>query len=202
LNNEYLLKEYEFNFEQLRFYDNRHDSILKFLFSLTSAVATALFAIYKLLGGPTCDFYAFAAVIAFIVFLTTLIFIPAMLQNRLYFVLTARQLNAIRAYMMKNAAGDFKDNRLYLDKDFPTFKTRSVHTFQLLGAVLISAVFGGLSCFAIFRMYSVNYGIKISIAISLIIMFIEIITGAKYLISKGTKTADEGVHGTHSTNTK
>jgi hypothetical protein len=47
--NEFLHKEYELCFEQLRFYDERQSNLLKFLFTLTSAVATAQFALYKAL---------------------------------------------------------------------------------------------------------------------------------------------------------
>ena len=42
---EYLLKEYELCFEQLRFYDQRQESLLKYAITLTSAIATAQFAI-------------------------------------------------------------------------------------------------------------------------------------------------------------
>jgi len=42
--NEYLIKEYELCFEQLRFYDERHEKILTYTFNLTAAAATARFA--------------------------------------------------------------------------------------------------------------------------------------------------------------
>ncbi|HVO67537.1 MAG TPA: hypothetical protein VMT12_13755 [Syntrophales bacterium] len=45
MSNEYLMKEYELCFEQLRYYDDRNTNMLKYLFSLTSAVATAQFAV-------------------------------------------------------------------------------------------------------------------------------------------------------------
>jgi len=39
-----------------------------------------------------------------------------MLQNRLYFVYIARQINAIRGYMMATEAGEFHNNQtVYID---------------------------------------------------------------------------------------
>lgn len=93
--NEYLLKEYEQCYIQLRYYDDRHSSILKYLFSLTGAVATAQFAIYKFVQAPTQGFFACQAFLSLIVFIATLLLYLAMLQNRLYFVYIARQLNAL-----------------------------------------------------------------------------------------------------------
>jgi hypothetical protein len=113
---EYLLKEYELCFEQLRYYDDRHSSILTFLFSLTSAVAAAQFAVYKFAEGPTQGFFACQVFLSLLVFIATLLLYLAMLQNRLYFVYIARQINAIRGYMMATEAGEFHNNQtVYID---------------------------------------------------------------------------------------
>jgi hypothetical protein len=96
--NEYLLKEYELCFEQLRFYDTRQESLLKYLCSLTAAVATAQFAVYQLLHGATAEFLTCEGLLSGLVFTATALLYLAMLQNRLYFVFVARQLNAIRGY--------------------------------------------------------------------------------------------------------
>jgi hypothetical protein len=127
---EYLLKEYELCFEQLRFYDSRQESLLKYMFSLTSAVATAQFAIYQLLQGPTVGFFKCQALLSGLVFIATLLLFSAMLQNRLYFVYIARQLNAIRGYLMGAEAPEFKNNQLYTSTNFPALKPFSVHTFH------------------------------------------------------------------------
>jgi len=129
---EYLLKEYELCFEQLRFYDKRHESILKYTFSLTSAVATAQFAIYKLLNGVPSTFFRCSLFLSGLVFVSTLLLLLEMLQNRLYFVYVARQLNAIRGYLMHAAAGGFNSNQMYTSTNFPALKLFSVHTFQIL----------------------------------------------------------------------
>ena len=96
MGSEYLLKEYELSFEQLRFYDQRQESTLKYIFSLTSAAATAEFAVYRLSKGPTGSFFEFQASLSGLVFVASLLLFMSMLQNRLYFVYVARQLNSIR----------------------------------------------------------------------------------------------------------
>jgi hypothetical protein len=126
--NQFLLKEYEMCFEQLRFYDSRSNDLLKYLFTLTSAVATALFAIYKLNQSFDDLFYALQAFLSVVVLIAALLLFLAMLQNRLYFVYTARQINAIRGYLLTTDSPQFKNNQLYTSTTFPALKPLSVHT--------------------------------------------------------------------------
>lgn len=195
MSNQYLLKEYELCFAQLRFYDDRHDNLLKYLFSLTSAVATAQFAVYKLLEGPTFGFFACQAFLSTVVFIATLLLYLAMLQNRLYFVYTARQLNAIRGFLMLSEASEFNNNQLYTSTDFLAFKLSSVHTFQLIGAALISSLFAGMSSFASFAVVCGDTPISAGIGLAVIIGIMEIAGGIKYLSNSGKKTADDAIHG-------
>lgn len=194
MHNEYLHKEYQLCFEQLRFYDDRLSSLLKYLFSLTSAVATAQFAVFKFLQGPTAGFFASQAFLSAVVFIATLLLYLTMLQSRLYFVFTARQLNAIRGFLMHTEAGDFKNNQLYTSFDFPAFKPSSVHTFQLLGAALISSLFAGLSCFASQPALGGAPRIGTTIAVTVLVAAAEIVGGLKYLSDGSKKSADEAVH--------
>lgn len=147
--NEYLIKEYELCFEQLRFYDERHEKILTYTFNLTAAAATAQFAIYKLLNGATAGFFAFAAILSGLIFVATLLLFMAQLQNRLYFVYVARQLNAIRGYLMNVDAIGFRNNQMFTNFDFPALKPFSVHTFTLIGSATISSLFAGGCAYAI-----------------------------------------------------
>jgi hypothetical protein len=192
---EYLLKEYTTSHEQLRFYDERHSDILKYLFSLTSLVATAQFAVFKLVQGPTAGFFACQALLSFIVFIATLLLYLAMLQNRLYFVFTARQINAIRDFFMRSEAGEFHNNQLYTSTDFPAFKPSSVHTFQLIGAAFISSLFAGLSAYAVLPACGGTQCKELGLAVALIIAALEIIGGITYLSKGGKGTADEIIHG-------
>lgn len=177
------------------FYDERQESILKYVSSLTSAVATAQFAIYKLLQGMNLGFFLFQSFLSGLVFVATLLLGLAMLQNRLYFVYMARQLNAIRGYLMQTEAPQFENNQLYTSTDFPALKPFSVHTFQLLGAALISSLFAGLSIYAIGPVFGFKPRILMGLGAWLLILAAEVAGGMKYLSALGRKTADKAIHG-------
>ena len=194
MENNFLLKEYELCFEQLRYYDNRQTNLLKFLFTLTSAVATAQFAVYKFLQDPTQGFYICQALLGSIVFISTLLLYLSMLQNRLYFVYMARQLNAIREYFLRIESPDFTKNQLYTSTDFPALKASSVHTFQLLGAAMISGIFFGVSIFGIKNANGDKITIVLALVISTIVVIAELLGGSIYLYIKGGKAADSAIH--------
>jgi hypothetical protein len=194
MSNEFLYKEYELNYEQLRFYDSRQSSIFQYLFTLTASVATAQFALYKFLTAPTPEFYKCHLFLSCIVFIATILLFLSMLQNRLYFVFTARQLNAIREYLLKTDSPEFKNNQLYTSTKFPALKPLSVHTFQLVGAVLISSMFAGSAMYALFPILNKPPSWKWSILIFILIAIIEFLYGFIYLYTQDRKTADEAIH--------
>jgi hypothetical protein len=192
--NDYLIKEYELCFKQLRFYDTRHENLLKYLCSITSAVATAQFAVYQLLHGATTQFLVCEGLLSGLVFIGTVLLFLAMLQNRLYFVFIARQLNAIRGYLMEVAADGFEKNQMYTSTNFPALKPLSVHTLQLLGAALISSLFAGASLYGIFGFFTCNLNILIAGVTCLFVFIVEAGGGMIHLYFQGRKTADSAIH--------
>ena len=195
MSNEYLMKEYELCFQQLRYYDDRNTNLLKYLFSLTSAIATAQFAVYKFLQGPSLDFFVCQAFLSSIVFISTLLLYLALLQNRLYFVYIARQLNAIRGYLMENEAPQFRNNQLYTSTDFPALKPGSVHTFQLLGAAFLSSLFAGISAYSFYPSVGKLPCVATASLTFFLVLITEIIGGMVYLSSASKKSADHAIHG-------
>jgi hypothetical protein len=192
---EYLFKEYEFCFEQLRFYDTRHESLLKYTFSLTSAVATAQFAVYQLLHGATVAFFGCGAILFGLVFIATVLLFLAMLQNRLYFVYVARQINAIRGYLMEVAAEGFKKNQMYTSTDFPALKILSLQTLQIFGTALISSGFAGASAFAIRPALGSEPSGAIGVWTCVLVLIAEVSSAIAYLELSGRKSADKAIHG-------
>jgi len=192
---EFLRKEYELCFEQLRFYDTRHFDLLKYLVTLTSSVTVAQFAIYKFMGSPTQGFFACQTFLSCIVFVASVLIYLAMLQNRLYFVFIARQLNAIRKFSLETESPNFKNNQLYTSTDFPAIKPASVHTFQLLGVILISSLFAATSAYSVFPAFAKSPCLWFSIMVCAMVAGVEIVSGYKYLASSGIKQADEVIHG-------
>jgi hypothetical protein len=195
MTNDYLKKEYELCFAQLRFYDERHSNILQYLFTLTSAVATAQFAVYKLSQGVTKGFFICQTFLSIVVFVATVLLFLAMLQNRLYFVIIARQINAIRGYLMETEAAEFRNNQLYTSTDFPALKNFSVHTFQLLGAAFLSSLFAGAAAYGLYPAFGHEPSICSSVITFFVVLIVEIGVGAKHLSSSKGKSADEVIHG-------
>ncbi len=194
--NDYIKKEYELCFTQLRFYDDREANLLQYLFTLTSAVSTAQFAVYRFLKGATPEFFVCQAFLSVIVFVATVLLFLAMLQNRLYFVMIARQLNAIRGYLMKSEAEEFQNNQLYTSTDFPALKPFSVHTFQLVGAAFLSSLFAGASAYGLQAANGEPPSFCFAFFVFLVVLVIEVIGGAKFLASSKGKSADEVIHRT------
>ena len=192
---EYLFKEYELCFEQLRFYDTRHESLLKYTFSLTSAVATAQFGVYQFLRGATTGFFQCSAILSALVFIATGLLLLAMLQNRLYFVFVARQINAIRGYLMSVAAARFKDNQMYTSKDFPALKLLSPQTLEILGTALVSSGFAGASAFAVRPALGATPIIAVGVSTCALVFFVEVGGSVAYLRVSSQRSADEAVHG-------
>lgn len=152
---EFLLKEYELCFEQLRFYDKREESILKYTFSLVSAVATALFTLYKYFQDQRWQIprEGFAAVLILLFLITLLLFFAAV-SNRYYFVTTARQLNAIRRHFLQEAdraghpdAFGTTKNRMWEDPDWPFLQISSLHTYIMMGLAVISSLMAAASVY-------------------------------------------------------
>jgi len=194
MKNEFLHKEYELNYEQLRFYDSRQSSIFRYLFTLTSSVATAQFALYKFFQTPTQSYFRCHLFLSSIVFIATLLLFLAMLQNRLYFVFTARQLNAIRGYLLEKEASEFQNNQLYTSVDFPAIKLSSVHTLQLVGASFISSMFAASAMYAFMPALKETPSLGWSIFTFMIIVAAEIGFGYKYLDEQGKRTSDKAIH--------
>ncbi len=194
MGDEYLLKEYELSFEQLRFYDTRQENLLKYLCTLTSAVATALLALFQLTHGATAYFLQLAALVAGLVFIASLLLFLAMLQNRLYFVYVARQINAIRAHLMDVSADGFKKNQMYTSTRFPALKLMSTHTLQISGAALISSLFAGGCAYGLAAPGRCGLALFIAVEVFVAAFIIEAACGVAYLLVQGKKSADSAIH--------
>ena len=192
--NVFLHKEYELCFGQLRFYDERQTNLLKYLFTLTSTVAAAQFALYKVFNSPTHEFFLCLAFLSFVVATGSLLIFLSMLQNRLYFVFMARQINEIRGHLMKHEAPMFTENQLYTKTDFSAIKPFSIHTYKFVGAAFITTLFAGSFTYAISQLGENSYPWYSVVIVSLSVFLCLAIGGYFYLKTQGAKSADQAVH--------
>jgi hypothetical protein len=137
---EFTRKDFELCFEQLKFYDDRQISALKYIFLISSGAASLVFTVYGLVETANPVFFGFLAFLAFVIFLTTLILYCSALQNRIYFVLTAGHINRIRKYFMYQL---IPDDYYYYERRF-ALNWKSAHTYIMVGSTVFSALFLGL----------------------------------------------------------
>ena len=140
-------------------------------------------------------FFGCQAFLSCVVFIATLLLYIILLQNRLYFVAIAKQLNAIRGYLMATEASDFHGNQLYTTTDFPALKPSSVHTFQIIGAALLSSLFAGISSYSLTPVMGASPSIGYATLTFFVILIAEVGGGIKYLASSDGLSADEVIHG-------
>ena len=95
---------------------------------------------------------------------------------------------------MENEAPNFRTNQLYTSVDFPALKPGSVHTFQLLGAALLSSLFAGISAYSFYPSLGQVACFWTAFATFISVLLAEIICGVVYLASTGKKTADQAIH--------
>ena len=181
----FLLKEYELCYEQLRYYDTRHSSTLKYLIALTSSMATAMFAIYKVLGALNNTFFIVMLLLSFVVFIGSIILYLMMLQNRVYFVLVAKQINSLRNYFCKKCPGF--ENQLWISTAIYPFKLFSVHSFQMLGAIVVSSLFAAAGIHALYPMLGHEPNLKRTFVFLIVVVLFLTLSGALYLVLQGNE---------------
>jgi len=181
----FLLKEYELCYEQLRYYDTRHSSTLKYLVALTSSMATAMFAIYKVLGALNNTFYIVLSLLSFVVFIGSILLYLLMLQNRVYFVLTAKQINSLRRYFCEQCHGF--ENQLWVSTEISPFKLLSVHSFQMLGAIVVSSLFVASGIHSLYPILGHEPNLKRTFVFFIVVVLFLTSSGALYLVLQGRK---------------
>lgn len=191
---DFLLKEYEECFAQVRVHDETQKSMIGFTITIASFVPTVLLALYQIAGEKINPIYwLLQSGVFFATFIALLVIFTYLVQNRLYFIYPARQLNAIRKYFLEKNL-DFNNNRMYIDYNFSGFKWMSTHILILIGVATIASIFWIGAIFSLGLYIVLNNKFWISL-VSGIIIFIVIISRAKnYLSEESKKSADEAIH--------
>lgn len=116
---EFLTAEYTECFNQMRHYEEVADSYLKFTFGGYPVIVGGISALYAILDVDYRNLVVSA--LLFLTFFAGFAVLNLLLTNRSYYVVVARQINAIRYYFLKNADRiDFlKYNKCYLDAGKP-----------------------------------------------------------------------------------
>ena len=120
--------EYEQCLASLKYYDDRHLSLLKFATGISSAVPPVVYALYNLDVETDLDYWNFVIFLSLITALGLSALFVAMIQNRLYFIYPARQVNSIRKSQFLGENPPLFQNQMYTDVDINAFKWMSSQT--------------------------------------------------------------------------
>ncbi len=193
--NEFLKIEYEKCLDLLQYYDDRHQSFVKFASGLSSGVPSLLLATYQL-GHSDQFFWQFTVLISIVTTLGLLSIYTVLVQLRLYFIYPVRQVNALRAYFLVNDAEEFSNNQMYLDTNFKAFKWASSHTLLNGFVALQIGAFTGLSVFAIAIINPItNCRVLLSASVGIVVAVLCFGLSGWYLHAKGKFHPDKSIHG-------
>lgn len=192
---EFIKIEYEQCLSLIKYYDERHQSLVKFCAGLSSAVPSLLLAIFQLGGDAVTHFWKFTALISGVTTIGLLAIFTVLIQTRLYFIYPARQVNAIRRVGLESQS-EFSDNQMYLDTTFSAFKWFSSHT--LLNA-FVALQIGAFSALSVYSLYASSTRqicvISISVGIGLFVAVLVFSAAAWYLYIKSKQHPDVSIHG-------
>ncbi len=192
---DFLKVEYQACLDLLKYYDERHVSLVKVTTAISSSVISLIFGFYTLSPSTHSYFWHFSAVLTGIAAIGLLTIFAAMVQNRLYFIYPARQVNAIRHSALSQLTVSFSNNQMYLTTDINPFKPLSLHTFMNF---LVALQIGALLAFCWFSTTADFEDVTPSILCSIIVATITTLSlfglSALYLIRQGRYHPDKAVH--------
>jgi len=191
----FLKVEYESCLGLVRYYDERHQSLVKFSTAISSSVTSLIFGFRTFGAEAHTHFWSFAAALSGVAALGLLVIFVAMVQNRLYFVYPVRQVNAIRRAMRTNVASEFVDNQMYLSSAVRAFKFLSLHSLMNALVAAQVGVFVGVSWLAL----NIDAGnmlgsIHSALLVGTSFTVVAFVLSAVYLHMNGRSNADRSVH--------
>ncbi|MCK5581754.1 MAG: hypothetical protein KAJ18_10845 [Candidatus Omnitrophica bacterium] len=195
--NEFLYKEYEECFAQLRFYDERQLSLLKFSITISSSVSAGILALHGIFGAVDGVFWLAVSLICGVVCLGLFLVFVSMVQNRLYYIYPVRQVNSLRKFLIESESKDFlAKNQMYLNTDFSAFKWRSTQTLMIGGVALLVSSFAGFAIFSYWEFLQIDVikAVISGVLIGMVFLVVSTLVAGRYLINSSNLGADKSVH--------
>ena len=195
--NDFLKTEYEQCISLIKYYDERHFSIVKYAVGLASGIPAFLVSIYRF--GPTeikAHIWTLTGVVSFMTFLSFVILYIVLVQNRLYFIYPTRQVNEIRRLCVNELSEDIGfNNQMYTSTNFSAWKWFSTQTLLILFVALQAGIFLGISIYS-FRYNPTDQGLELCIASLVSVVFTAFIffAVATYLTFASKVNADKSIH--------
>lgn len=193
---EFLKIEYEQCMELLKYYDGRQISLARFATAISAAVASVIFGVNDLRTEVSENYWGFVALLSCVTALGLTTIYLGMVQNRLYFVYPARQVNWIRKVMLDRLGEQARGNQMYTDSTFGAFRLRSAHSLANLFVCLQVGIFVALSVFALGSQAGRSeFLFLISTLVGVVGASVLFGASARYLVVHGRRHPDERVSG-------
>lgn len=193
--NDFLKTEFEQCLSLIKYYDERHHSLVKYASGMSSAIPSLLMAIYQLGGNAEHYFWHFTLVISLVTTFGLLSIYTVMIQTRLYFIYPARQVNSIRRHSLKELEDEDFENQMYLNTSFSAFKWRSSQTLLNFFVAAQSGAFAGFSSYAYLKLWSeLKYIVSTSMGIGLLFTLFVFGASALYLHQSSKYHPDKSIH--------
>ena len=187
--------EYKQCLASLKYYDDRHLSLLKFATGISSAVPPVVFALYNLDVETDLEYWNFVTFLSLITALGLSALFVAMIQNRLYSIYPARQVNSIRKSQFLGKNPPLFQNQMYTDVDINAFKWLSSQTLIDVFVSIQISFFFGMAHFSMniekFTNTSSIYG---SLSVVIIMALVIFSSSSLYLSTKSKFHPDIGAH--------
>ena len=187
--------EYKQCLASLKYYDDRYLSILKFATGISSAVPPVIFALYNLDIETDLEYWNFVTFLSLITALGLSALFVAMIQNRLYFIYPARQVNSIRKSQFLSKNPPIFQNQMYTDVDINAFKWMSSQTLMNVFVSFQISFFLGMAHFSInIEKFTNNSSIYGSLSVVVITALLIFCFSSLYLSIKSKFHPNISVH--------
>ncbi|MBC7350163.1 MAG: hypothetical protein H5U05_09345 [Candidatus Aminicenantes bacterium] len=188
----FLERDFNHCTEQLRHYDAQIIDMLKFTFTVYSALIGIAVGLYQFGLKENKNLY-FPAIAALIVGLIIgLLMFALVVRNRAYFVQVVRYINEQRNFFLQIKPGGFENKSgMYIDYKMPPyFNWRSSHSWiGYILAAINASLLGGLLYLLFPKIWA---GV---IGGSSILFILQLILGIKYLRTRENKTTSKAIFG-------
>lgn len=180
----FLMQEYNKCFDHLKHYDAVQNTLMTYSLTGYIAIISGLYTIFR--NDTSILRNWFLIVVVILALFVGILVLSLSLKNRIYFVVTARQINSIRNYILNNSELNFiKYNKMYTGPKYPkAFSWGSTHFFYTLIVIVLNSFFiaAGILIYA-----HLIHGVVLQIAFNyggigmIVAIFLQIIISYKYL---------------------
>lgn len=193
--NDFLKTEYEQCLSLIKYYDERHQSLVKYASGMSGAIPSLLLAIFQLGNGAEQYFWQFTFIISVVTTIGLTSIFTVLIQTRLYFIYPVRQVNSIRKHSLANIENTAFENQMYLNTTFNAFKWSSSHTLLNFFVALQVGAFAGLAAYV--ALLLVRYEqcvVGLSMSFGLLFSLILFGVSSLYLYKSSKYHPDRSIH--------